>query len=240
MKINWNYIKALLLLALVAFLYSFSYTKNIEKLVSDVTVEFAEGNNLFMDYQMVDKLLIQNGKSVKNQPKSVIDLQRLEANVRQHPMVEYVAVYLTVDGLLKTKIRQRTPIARIEANNQSYYIDSQAKIMPLSVNHSARVMLVSGDIDEKDHGEIHKLATVILEHEFLRKQIIGIQKTSQDEYVLNSRVGDQRINLGKIKNLKQKIKNLESFFNKTMKDNSIDNYGSINLKFDNQVVCTKR
>lgn len=240
MKINWNYIKALLLLALVGFLYSFSYTKNIEKLVSDVAVEFAEGNNLFMDYQMVNKLLIQNGKSVKNQPKSVIDLQRLEANVRQHPMVEYVAVYLTVDGLLKTKIKQRTPIARIEANNQSYYIDSQAKIMPLSDNHSARVMLVSGDIDEKDNDEIHELATAILEHEFLKKQIVGIQKTSHDEYILNSRIGDQKISLGKIENLKQKFKNLESFFNKTMRDNSIDKYVTINLKFDNQVVCTKR
>lgn len=240
MKINWNYIKALLLLALVGFLYSFSYTKNIEKLVSDVAVEFAEGNNLFMDYQMVNKLLIQNGKSVKNQPKSVIDLQRLEANVRQHPMVEYVTVYLTVDGLLKTKIKQRTPIARIEANNQSYYIDSQAKIMPLSDNHSARVMLVSGDIDEKDNDEIHELATAILEHEFLKKQIVGIQKTSHDEYILNSRIGDQKISLGKIENLKQKFKNLESFFNKTMRDNSIDKYVTINLKFDNQVVCTKR
>jgi cell division protein FtsQ len=240
LKINWNYIKALLLLALVGFLYSFSYTKNIEKLVSDVAVEFAEGNNLFMDYQMVNKLLIQNGKSVKNQPKSVIDLQRLEANVRQHPMVEYVAVYLTVDGLLKTKIKQRTPIARIEANNQSYYIDSQAKIMPLSDNHSARVMLVSGDIDEKDNDEIHELATAILEHEFLKKQIVGIQKTSHDEYILNSRIGDQKISLGKIENLKQKFKNLESFFNKTMRDNSIDKYVTINLKFDNQVVCTKR
>ena len=240
MKINWNYIKGLLLLTLIAFLYSFSSRINKEKLVSDITVEFAEGNNLFMDYQMVNKLLIQNGKSVKNQPKSVIDLQRLEANVRQHPMVEYVAVYLTVDGLLKTKIKQRTPIARIEANNQSYYIDSQAKIMPLSDNHSARVMLVSGDIDEKDNDEIHELATAILEHKFLKKQIVGIQKTSHDEYILNSRIGDQKISLGKIENLKQKFKNLESFFNKTMRDNSIDKYVTINLKFDNQVVCTKR
>jgi cell division protein FtsQ len=240
LRINWNYIKALLLLALVAFLYSFSYTKNIEKQVYDVQVEFAQGNNLFMDYQMVNKLLIQNGKPVKNQSKSVIDLHRLELNVRQHPMVEEVAVYLTVDGLLKTKIKQRTPIARIKVNNLSYYIDSQAKIMPLSDNHSARVMLFSGDIEEKDHDKIHELARTILEHEFLKKQIIGVQKTSNDEYILESRIGDQKINLGKIENLKQKFKNLESFFNKTMKDDSIDKYATINLKFDNQVVCTKR
>jgi cell division protein FtsQ len=240
LRINWNYIKALLLLALVAFLYSFSYTKNIEKQVYDIQVEFAEGNNLFMDYQMVNKLLIQNGKPVKNQSKSVIDLHRLELNVRQHPMVEEVAVYLTVDGLLKTKIKQRTPIARIKVNNLSYYIDSQAKIMPLSDNHSARVMLFSGDIEEKDHDKIHELARTILEHEFLKKQIIGVQKTSNDEYILESRIGDQKINLGKIENLKQKFKNLESFFNKTMKDDSIDKYATINLKFDNQVVCTKR
>ena len=87
-----------------------------------------------MNFEMVNKLLIQNDATVKNQAKSVIDLHKLESRVLSHPMVESAAVFLTVDGSLKTKIRQRTPIARVLSNNESYYIDRQAKRIPLAAN----------------------------------------------------------------------------------------------------------
>jgi cell division protein FtsQ len=155
-------------------------------------------------------------------------------------MVEDAAIFLTVNGLLKAKIKQRTPIARVLSNTKSYYIDKQAKIMPLSENHSARVLLVSGDIKEADIPKIHILATAILEDEFLKKQLISIQKMQNNEFVLNTRVGDQKIVLGEIEDLNQKFKNLQSFFKKTMTDKTIDNYTTINLKYNNQVVCTKK
>lgn len=240
MKINWNYIKGFILLALVVFLYGFSHQKNDIKKVREIAIEFEEGNNLFMNYQMVNKLLIQNGATVKNQAKSVIDLHLLEKKVLSHPMVEDAAIFLTVDGLLKIKIKQRTPIARVLSNTKSYYIDKQAKIMPLSANYSARVLLVFGNIKEEDIEEIYLLVTTILEDEFLRKQVISIQKTPKNEYVLDTRVGGQKIILGKTEDLKQKFKNLTSFFSKTMADKTIDNYSVINLKYNNQVVCTKK
>lgn len=240
MKVNWNYIKGVLLLALVVFLYGFSHKKNNAKVVSDIAIEFEQGNNLFMDHQIVNKLLIQNNVTVKNQGKSVIDLHSIEANVLSHPMVEDAAIFLTIDGLLKAKIKQRTPIARVLSNTNSYYIDRQAKIMPLSANHSARVLLVSGDIKDADIKKIHLLVTKILNDDFLKKQIINIQKMQDDEFVLETRVGDQKIVIGKIDNLNQKFKNLKSFFSKTMADKTIENYKAINIKYNNQVVCTKK
>jgi len=240
MKINWNYIIGILLLSLVVFLYGFSNMRNSAKKVADISIEFEQGDNLFMDYQMVNKLLIQNGGSAKNLTKSVIDLHNLEANVRSHPMVESVSVYLTVDGFLKTKIKQRTPIARVVDNNESYYIDRQAKIMPLSDNFSARVLLISGDVKEENNDEIHELVTAILNDEFLKEQIIAIEKTTKNEYVLDTRVGDQKIILGKIENLDQKFKNLGAFYIKTMADSTIYKYDSINLKYNKQVVATNK
>lgn len=240
MKSKLNYIKVFLLLGLVVFLYAFSNKKNSDKKVSKIQIEFEEGNNLFMDYQMVNKLLIQNEQSPQNKAKSVIDLHSLEANILSHPMVEHASVYLTVDGSLKTKIKQRTPIARILSNSESYYIDKQAKIMPLSKNHAARVLLVSGNISAEDYSNIHLLATTILNDDFLKKQLVEIEKTPQNEFVLKTRVGDQKIILGKLDNLNEKFKNLKSFYNKTMVDKTIDNYSAINLKYNNQVVCTKK
>lgn len=238
--INWNYIKGMFLIALVVFLYGFSHHKNSTKPVRDIVIEFDNGNNLYMNYQMVNKLLIQNNRTVKNQAKSVIDLHKIEANVLAHPMVEDASIFLTVDGLLKSKIKQRTPIARVITNNKSYYIDKQAKTMPLSTNYSARVMLISGNVKEEDNKKIHLLVTTILNDNFLKKQVIGIQKTQNNEFVLRTRVGDQKIFIGKIENLNQKFKNLKSFYAKTMTDKTIKNYVEINLKYNNQVVCTKK
>jgi cell division protein FtsQ len=240
LKVNWNIIKAIVLLGTVGFLVGFSHEKNRAIKVTEIGVVFEEGDNLFMNYEMVNKLLIQNGQTVKNQQKSVIDLHNLEANILSHPMVESASVYLTVDGLLKTKIKQRTPIARVITQNKSYYIDTQAKTMPLSSNYSARVLLISGDISESDNEQIHLLVSKIMENEFLQKQIIAVEKTEENEFVLLMRVGEQRVEIGKIENLDSKFKNLNSFLNKTMRDKSLDNYASINLEYNNQVVCTKK
>lgn len=240
MRINWDYIIGILLVSLVVFLYGFSNLKNRTQKVADISIEFEQGDNLFMDYQMVNKLLIQNGGTVKNLTKSVIDLHNLEAKIRSHPMVESASVFLTVDGFLKAKIRQRTPIARVVVNNESYYIDRQAKSMPLSENFSARVLLISGYVKEQNNTEIQQLVTAILEDEFLKEQIIGVEIKPKNEYVLDTRVGDQKIILGKIDNLDQKFKNLGSFYIKTMADSTIYKYDSINLKYNKQVVATNK
>mgnify|MGYP007103414307 CR=1 FL=1 len=229
----------MLLIALVGFLYGFSNHKNNDVKVGEIDIEFEKGENLFMNYQMVNKMLIQNGKPIKNKAKSVIDLHKLESNLLSHPMVENAVIFLTVNGTLKTKIKQRTPIARVITNSESYYIDKQAKRMPLSVNHSERVLIVSGDIEDENFEEIHQLATTILNDDFLKKQIIGVEKMPNKEYILETRIGGQKIILGKIERLNEKFRNLESFYSKTMIDSTINNYTSINLKYNKQVVCTK-
>ena len=127
MKINWNYINGVLLIALIGFLYGFSNHRNNSIKVKEIVIEFEKGDNLFMNSQMVNKLLIQKGKTVRNQEKSVIDLHKLESNVLSHPMVENAAVFLTVDGLLKAKVRQRTPIARIVSKTRVIILINKQK-----------------------------------------------------------------------------------------------------------------
>ena len=240
MKINWIYIKGIALFSLVIFLYGFSNYKNDNEKVKKIEVQFEQGNNLFMSYQMVNKLLIQKNETPKKIAKSVIDLQILESNVLAHPMVEDAVVFLTVDGLLKARVKQRTPIARIITDNTSYYIDKQAKKMPLSPNYAARVMLVFGAINEKDFIKIYTIVDAILKDEILKKICISIQKSDENDFILKTRVGDQEVLIGNLKNLDQKLKNLKSFLNKTIGDKTINNYSLINLKYNNQVVCTKK
>jgi len=39
--------------------------------------------------------------------------------------------------------------------------------------------------------------------------------------------------------LDKKVNNLKVFYQKALKEQTLNNYSKINLQFDNQVVCTK-
>jgi len=54
------------------------------------------------------------------------------------------------------------------------------------------------------------------------------------------RLLDFEVLVGNIDNLEVKLKNLKAFYQKAKKDNMLDIYKSVNLQFDNQVVCTKK
>ncbi|AOW21622.1 cell division protein FtsQ/DivIB [Urechidicola croceus] len=240
MKVNWIYIKGVLLIGLVSFLFGFSNYKNSSQKVSDIDIQFEQGDNLFMSYEMVNKLLIQNGGSVKNQAKSLIDLNELENHVLAHPMVENATSFLTVDGRLKTRIKQRTPIGRINTSSESYYIDRQGEEMPLSENYSARVPLVTGILKEQNMDDLYSLLTYIHGDDFLTKQIVGVHVFDENQFKLMTRIGGHEIDLGKIDHLQTKFKNLKAFYNHTMVNKTIENYNKISLKYNNQVVCTKK
>ena len=239
MKINWNYIKGFLLIVALVFLFGFSNYRNETKTVTSEVI-FEQGDNLFMSYEMVNKLLIQNQKHVKNQAKSLINLSSLEKQVLAHPMVENATTFLTIDGQLKTSVKQRTPIGRVRTNSESYYIDRQGQKMPLSSNYSARVPIITGLLVTENMEDIYRLLTYIKRDEFLKKQIVGIDKSAENDFLLLTRIGDHKINLGAIEDLEVKFKNLKAFYNHTMTDKTIENYKIINLKYNNQVVCTKK
>ena len=65
-----KYILHLVLIGLVAFLYGFSNTRNSEKIINKIDVQFESDGPYFLTQSMVNKLLIQNNESVtKNQSK---------------------------------------------------------------------------------------------------------------------------------------------------------------------------
>ena len=234
-----KYLLFVVLLGFLGFLYSFTSVRNEQKKVSKIEVKFEEGNNNFLTHSMVNKLLIQNDKTVRNQAKSVIDLYKLENNVSKNPYVEKAAVFLTIGGVLKSTIKQRTPVARIISSKDSYYVDKQGIVIPLSTNYSARVLLVSGVDTDKDIQVILPLISYILNDDFLQKEIVGIMKSDVNAYEFSVRSGDYKIDFGKLSAMEMKFNKLKAFYNTTYKDKTIQEYKTITLKYHNQVVCTK-
>lgn len=234
-----KYLFLLVLIGVLGFLYSFTTVRNSNRKVTDIQVKFIEGNNNFLTHDMVDKLLIQNEETVRNQAKSKLDLYKLEKKVIENPYVEESAVFCTIDGALKATVKQRTPIARILAENDTYYIDKYGVKIPLSNNFSARVLLVTALKNNKEIKLVLPLISKIINDEFLKKEIVGIEKSSEGNYRFAVRSGNYKIEFGKLEELEVKFKKLKAFYNTTFKDKKIQEYKLINVKYHNQVVCTK-
>ena len=238
MRVNWNYIKMIALLSLVVFLYAFASSRNSVRKVSQPRIQFMGDNNLFITEEAVSKLLIQNHQDVKNMPKETLDLNLLENALNSNPMIKSAEVYVTVNGVLNAEIEQKKPIARVSAN-ASYYIDDEGFYMPLSSNYTARVPLVTGKVEKNDLQKVFVVASKIDSDEFLKKNVIEIHQGEDQMIYLKLRQCHFLVQLGSVEFLDKKINNLKAFYQKSLKEKTLNNYSKVNLQFDNQVVCTK-
>lgn len=238
MKINWNYIKTGVLVGLVLFLFAFAKNRNEARNLAQVNLNFTNSENLYVTEEAVNKLLIQNEVKVDSIGKETLDLNRVEAVLDAHDMIENAEVFLSIDGKLGATITQRKPLARI-LDGSSYYIDRQGRKMPLSENHSARVPLVTG-VSEENLKEVYPLVDFIKDDEFLSHHIIGIHRDGNGFYQLQLRELEFSVYLGTSTDIETKFNNFKAFYQKAMKDKKLDTFSKVDLQFGNQVVCTKK
>ena len=225
--------------SLVIFLFSFTSKRNNDRKLSKAVVVFVGDNAPFVNQETVNKLLIENNRDAQSIDKDKLDLNKLEKVLNNHEMIEKSQVFVSVDGVLKALVKQKTPIARVFDGDQSFYIDYEGNVMPLSTNFTARVPLVSGEINKKNSKKLSELFRIIHDDEFLKKNIIGVQIMSNGSLKMGNRNFNYQIDFGGVQRMKAKFNNYKAFFQKAVLDSSLYKYKTIDLRFAQQVVCTK-
>jgi cell division protein FtsQ len=170
--------------------------------------------------------------------KEILDLNRIERALNSNKMIQSAHVYVTVNGQLDVSITQRTPIARVSGTT-SYYIDTEGERMPLSSVYAARVPLVTGSVTTQNLKDTYAVSKYINDDSFLKTNVIGIH-CANNEFKLQLRSDNFVVVIGDAKELQRKFTNFKAFYQKALKDNSLNNFSKVNLQFGNQVVCTKK
>jgi cell division protein FtsQ len=184
-------------------------------------------------------LLIENKENASSIQKDKLDLNKLERTLDSNDLIQKSDVFVSIDGVLKAMVKQKTPIARVLNDEDSFYIDYEGDRMPLSENFTARVPLVSGVINKKNNEELAQLFRVIYDDDFLRKNIIAIQIMPNGSLKMLNRNFEYQIDFGSIIDSERKFKDYKAFFQKAVLDSSLYKYKKIDLRFTKQVVCTK-
>lgn len=238
MKRSLKFIQPLILILLVGGLYGFAEHRHKNRKLTNIKVSFTETENLYVTEEVVNKLLIQSNDSVSSIDKETLDLNRVEAMLNDHDMIENAEVFLTLDGKLKATVSQRKPIGRV-AGNSSFYLDRNGEIMPLSEYYSARVPLMFG-FDGSTVAEVYGIVSYIQNDDFLRKHITGITRLNAEAYALELRENDFQVYFGDTTKIDLKFNNFKAFYKKATKDKKLNTYKKVNLQFGDQVVCTKK
>jgi cell division protein FtsQ len=220
-------------------LFSFTSKRNESRKLKKSVVIFIGENAPFVNQETVNKLLIENNKDAQSIGKDKLDLNKLEKALNTQEMIERSDVFVSIDGILKAVVKQKTPIARVFDGDDSFYIDYEGNRMPLSTNFTARVPLVSGEINKKNSEDLAELFRIIHDDEFLKKNIIGVQIMPNGGLRMLNRNFNYQIDFGKTIRVKSKFNNYKAFFQKAVLDSSLYKYKTIDLRFAQQVVCSK-
>ena len=240
MKIfTWINIRLVLMIMVVILLFSFTSYRNEHRKIVKTEVFFVGENTLFLKSEMVNKLLIEKNQDLKTINKVDLDLKKLEASIGKQETIQKVDVFVSVDGILKAVVKQKTPVGRVFDETGSFYIDYEGNRMPLSDNYTARVPLLSGEINVVKKKKLSEVLRMITEDDFLKKNIIGVQVLPNGSLIMANRNYDFQIDFGRAINIEKKFKNYKAFFQKAVSDSTLNKYKRINLKFTKQVVCIK-
>jgi len=224
---------------LLAVFYTNSYAKKIslcKELIIDVV-----GNS---EYQYLTDSEIKNnltkaGLMPVGKDLAVVNIAEIEKKLEENRLIKRAECYKTVDGTVRVKVYNRTPIFRVFSSNGSYYIDKEREKMPIPDNFAAYVSVASGYIDENfAKNQLFDFVMFLNRDKFWNSQIKQIYVAENGDIELTPAVGSHRIILGKLENYKENLEKLRLFYEKGLSKVGWNKYSIINLKYKNQVVCT--
>lgn len=194
-------------------------------------------------------LFLSEGLQLQGYPLKEINTSELETLLEENAYIREAEVSTDVTGRMEIRLEQSVPLVRIMPEGRNgFYLDTQGEVLPLSDKFVPYILLVSGYIDspnpnatgEGQLGEIYQFCTYLANHPLWSEQIVQIYANRRGEYELIPRVGAHQILMGSLEQWKKKLDNLELLYEQGLSTYGWNNYRTINLKYTNQIICTKR
>jgi cell division protein FtsQ len=244
---------------LVGFVEVEHYSRPCKKV--DIRISYGAADVLITKKD-IDSIVLKTAGMVKGKPLGYINTGSIERAIRKQAYVAKVAVFENNEGTLFIEIRQREPLLRvINQKYESFYIDESGALLPVNSNFSARVLVANGIINDsyiKNPNyrinvlalsdsvfydslmtNLYRLTMYITHDKFLKAQIAQIYVTERGEFELYPRIGSHVILLGTAEDLDDKFNRLFAFYKYGLNKIGWNKYNVINIKYRNQVVCSK-
>jgi cell division protein FtsQ len=208
---------------------------------TEIKVEVVKAETSYLTETQVESYLKRVNLHPVGKKMSEINIDAIEKSLKDSKLIKKAESYKTISGTVKIKVYQRTPVLRIISERDNYYVDDEGKKMPIPADFTAYLPVATGKISEEyAQTKLYDFALFLQHDKFWNSQIEQIHITPKLDVELIPRVGNHRIVLGKIEDYKENLDKLKLFYLKGLNKVGWNRYSIINLKYKNQVVCTRQ
>lgn len=213
-------------------------------------IEISGNNqNYFVTEKEVAEIVNASG-DIKEKSIENIDIAVLENALQKNSWIKNAELYFENNGVLHIDIEQRQPVARLFCvDGTSSYIDKNGLRLPVKNTATARVLAITNftssnnvlaNTDSLLLNGVTQLSNFIYADSFWNAQIAQVNITSTGKFELVPTIGNHIVQIGNANNLKEKFDKLYTFYTKAWLQNGIETYEMIDVRFNNQIVATKK
>ncbi len=216
----------------------------------EITIKGADAN-VFVDEADIMQGIrqVESGDPV-GKPVGAFNLKMMEAQLEKNIWIKSAELFFDNNEVLRVNVQEREPVARVfTATGNSFYIDQELTMLPLSDKFSARLPVFTGfpsdarvlaPADSSLLAEIRDVSLAIQQDTFCMALIDQVDITDRREFDMLPKVGNQLIRFGTGTDAEEKLNKLKLFYKEIMATTGLAEYSVISLQYKNQVVAKKR
>jgi cell division protein FtsQ len=227
--------------------------------IPETIVHITDGN-AFLNEKEVYRRLKRAGFLYNGQLKKELNVASIEKFIGGMTEVKSVRVYSEIGQAWKIDIEVRKPIARVfNKYRESFYLDEDGVVMQVSPIHTARVLVVNGEIKDRPSSfpvdyiinndslktirkldDIYRISNYVCKHPYMKSLISQIYLKENGDFVMMPIVGEQQIVFGTARTeqeVREKFEKLQIFYKEAIPYEGWEKYSEINLKYGKQVVA---
>ena len=194
----------------------------------------------FVNENEVRQILISKKIFPEGRPLYDIDLSEIEEALVANQNIDDALCYKTADGQISIRITPRRPVLHVlNQQGEDFYIDNQGAVMARG-HHQIDLIVMTGNVPRNTAGPRYaKLGVILSQDEFWGQQIQEIHVTPQGEMHITPKVGQHTIILGDTSDIEDKLRRMKTFYTEGLDKVGWNIYHTINLKYSNQIICTR-
>ena len=259
---NWLKISlwSLFGLGIIALMFIISSIQSQRVLDEPDIVMVKSGENPFLTEGELLQLLEREDLFHEGMIREELNIAAIENLIADISQVKSVKVFTEIGSSWKIEVKLRNPVARIfNSVGESFYIDDDGDIVSTTQTHTARVVVVTGAINDRKNGlsvseiinndslisirkldDIYRISNYVWYDPFFRLMIGQLHLEKNGDFTLIPIVGDQKIVFGSAETedeVEAKFEKLRIFYDEAMPSVGWKTYSEISLKYDEQIVC---
>ena len=177
-------------------------------------------------------------------PVYSIDLDTIESHLNKFDNIEWANVVRKYSGdsvYISVDIQAMQPVARLIDRGESYYVNRDGKRLIADYAFRADVPVLIAHLDSAEQmREYLPLLDFVKSNKDYDNYFTSFSVARNGDIIAVPMISNHVINLGKATNLENKIRRLNCFYSAIMKKKGWEYYDTISLKWEGQVVATKR